>query len=201
MPACENKEEVAPDVYVFPGGKGDMSLIAAPGPDGEDVVILIDGTNEADCFEAAWNAKLKHLKRITYIVVTHHDEDHTFGIVLLLWRYRIQKSDSDSSALPDLSNMVIYMNTRQHLFSERNFIHEQSIQRSANELGIKVKELISPNTIFDNGIIAVHVLLPTQHLVKHCRKFVPENGKETKQVPGWGRTTATNVLSITLAVV
>ena len=63
----------------------DMSLIVAPVQGGEDeAVILIDGGHTDECFVAAWNAILKHLKKITCIIVTHHDYDHTNGIDLLL---------------------------------------------------------------------------------------------------------------------
>lgn len=206
LPACKDRDRVAAGIYVFQGGVGDMSLIVAPG---EDVIIMVDGTRNTDCFKAAWNAKLKHLKKITCIVVTHHDLDHTFGIDLLLQRYRAEGSLTERNpALPDLSNTVIYMNTREDFHSrKRNFTHEKSISDSANILGITVKKVIvspdSPRIIIENSNIAAHVLLPTQTLIDQCRddKYIPMSGKTTKPVPGRGNTTAANVLSINLAVV
>ena len=114
------KRVIDPGVYVFQGGEGDMSLIVTPG---QKQVILIDGTKAADCFEAAWNSILKYLKRITMIFVTHHDEDHTFGIQLLLARYCVEPTDM----LPDISRTIIYMNTRAFL-NCKNFRHEQEIE-------------------------------------------------------------------------
>ena len=82
LPVRGREEHVIPPgVYVFQGGEGDMSLIVTPG---QEQVILIDGTKTADCFKAAWHSILKYLPRITMIFVTHHNEDHTFGIQLLL---------------------------------------------------------------------------------------------------------------------
>ena len=50
LPVCEKKDKVNAGVYVFQGGKGDMSLIAAPVRGGEDEeVILIDGGSTVFC--------------------------------------------------------------------------------------------------------------------------------------------------------
>lgn len=207
--ACEKKDTVNAGVYVFPGGKGDMSLIVAPVRGGEDEIILIDGGHTADCFIDAWEAILKHLKKITCIVVTHHDSDHANGIIKLLQRYCAEGSLTDiSPALPDLTNTVIYMNTREDFLRDRNFNHEKSIKDSAEKLGIRVREMIvlcgtSCKTIVKNDSVVVYGLLPTQKLVEECKQYIPKKGKGnvTKGVPSRGSTTAANVLSINLAVV
>ena len=132
--------KVPPGVYVFQGGQGDMSLIVTPG---QEEVILIDGTKTAECFKAAWNSILRYLRRITKIVVTHHDEDHTYGIQLLLARYIVGEN---SDRLPDLDNAIIYMNTRNDIINTaRNFKHEKEIQTLAEHLGLEVQPLIVEN--------------------------------------------------------
>ena len=155
---------------------------------------------------------MKHLKKITCIVVTHHDSDHVNGIIRLLQRYRAEGSLADiSPALPDLTNTVIYMNTRKDFLRRRNFSHEEAIKASAEKVGIAVKEMIvlcgysgtSHKTIVKNDNIVVHGLLPTQKLVEECKQYIPKKGEgdETKGVSSRASTTSANVLSINLAVV
>ena len=209
LPACDKKDKlkVNAGVYVFQGGKGDMSLIVAPVRGGKDEeVILVDGGHVDKYFVAAWNAKLKHLKKITCIVVTHHDHDHTNGIDLLLQRYCAEGFVAKRSTLPDLTNAVIYMNKREDFRTQRNFKHEKWISESAKELNIVVEDMILPcgsshKHIIDTDTIAVYGLLPTRDLVDEFMDKVPEVGNSTKPVPSRGGTTATNVLSINLAAV
>lgn len=94
----EKKGKVAPGLYVFPGGKGDMSLIVTPD---ELEVILIDGSVTYETFFDAWNSVLKYLTRITRIYVTHHDHDHTFGIELLLARYYLEKKEKQGRKMQE----------------------------------------------------------------------------------------------------
>ena len=192
------KRVIHPGVYVFQGGEGDMSLIVTPR---QKQVILIDGTKTADCFEAAWNSILKYLTRITMIFVTHHDEDHTFGIQLLLARYSVKPTDT----LPDISRTIIYMNTRAAL-RRRSFGHEEEIEYLANELDLPVEPFIINRHCLCVDLhmekdFFLSVLLPRQQLVDECRGRVPEVGLSTGPVYSRGRTTAANVLSINVVAV
>ena len=195
-PRAHNEERVIDSgVYVFQGGEGDMSLIVTPD---YKQVILIDGTKTADCFRAAWDSTLKYLPRFTHIFVTHHDEDHTFGIQLLLSRYVAEQADS----LPDLS-IVIYMNTRFD-FLHRNFGHEREIDILAQELEVPIEPFIIKGrcvTQTMQGCFRLSVLLPRKQLVDEVREKVPEAGKCTLKVSSRGGTTAANVLSINLVAV
>ena len=189
-------EDISPGVYVFQGGQGDMSLIVTPE---QEKVILIDGASNAECFYAAWDSILRHLKRITHIFVTHHDEDHTNGIQLLLARYLAGQADS----LPDLSRTIIYMNTRSD-FLRRNFRHEREIETLAQRLEVPVEPFIIKGRCVTQpmqGCFRLSVLLPRKQLVDEVRGKVPEAGKCTLQVSSRGSTTAANVLSINLVAV
>ena len=193
----DQKRVIHPGVYVFQGGEGDMSLIVTPD---QEQVILIDGTKTADCFEAAWNSILKYLERITMIFVTHHDEDHTFGIQLLLARYCAERIDR-----PDISDTTIYMNTRAAL-RRRNLRHEEEIEYLANELGLPVEPFIINRHCLCVDLhmqkdFFLAVLLPRQQLVDECRGKVPEVGQSTGPVSSRGGTTAANVLSINVVAV
>ena len=55
--------------------------------------------------------------------------------------------------------------------------------------------------IVDTDTINVYGLLPKQDLIKECRQCIPKEGDNTIGVISQGGTTATNVLSINLAVV
>ena len=201
QPPCDAKN-IQTGVYVFQGGVGDMSLIVTPD---QEVVILIDGTKTADCFIAAWNSTLRYLRRITHIVVTHHDEDHTFGIQLLLARYCL-----DHANLPDLKDATIYMNTRADVLRHRNFRHEKEIQILASRLRKQQNSYLTvtpmiiqdkPIVFLKNGYLLLVAILPTQSLVQEVKDDVPETGKRTKPVGTRGRTTAANVLSINVVAV
>ena len=184
---------ISPGVYVFPGGEGDMSLIVTPG---QDKVILIDGTKTADCFIAAWESVLKYLKRITHIIVTHHDLDHTFGIQLLLWRYCID----DWKGPPDISQAILYMNMHKDLTRGRNFWHEQEIKMLADK-SIEVRKLIKADIEVRKLIIpqepekliesefSLEALLPTKALVDEMEACIPDKVK-IKEVSSRGGTTA-----------
>ena len=188
--------DVPPGVYVFQGGEGDMSLIVTPR---QKEVILIDGTKNAACFKAAWDSTLKYLRRITHIFVTHHDEDHTYGIQLLLARYHVGTTDS----LPDIRHTIMYMNKRSK-FLRRNFKHEKEITTLAKQLKVKVKPLIVEGKckeILRRECFFIAAILPRQSLVDAFQGNVPENGKETRPVHSRGGTTAANVLSINLVAV
>ena len=193
LPVRGREERVIhPGVYVFQGGEGDMSLIVTPD---QEEVILIDGTKTADCFKAAWNSVLKYLKRITMIFVTHHDEDHTFGIQLLLARYCVEP--------PNMLLDIIYMNTRSD-FLRKNFKHEKEIEALAKKQGLLVKPLIIEGRceeLHRQKDFFLAVLLPRQQLVVECRDWVPKVGLYTKRVSSRGGTTAANVLSINLVAV
>ena len=195
--------DVHPGVYVFQGGVGDMSLIVTPG---YEQVILIDGTSNAECFIAAWNSILRYLPQISHIFVTHHDEDHTFGIQLLLARYCVEQA-----GIPDIRRTTIYMNTRAAL-RRRNFRHEKEIETlvemlKARKLKCKIEPIIidgQPERLVNGQHLFVLPLLPTKELVKTCSDKVPEEGsnkKYTGTVSTRGGTTAANVLSINVVAV
>ena len=193
---CDREYDVPPGVYVFQGGEGDMSLIVTPD---QKEVILIDGTKNAACFKAAWDSTLKYLRRITHIFVTHHDEDHTYGIQLLLARYRVGATDS----LPDIRHTIIYMNTRPD-FLRRNFRHEMEIETLAKQLGVKVKPFIVEGKckeVLRRECFFIAAILPRQLLVDEFKGKVTEDGTETTSVYSRGGTTAANVLSINLVAV
>ena len=201
LPVRDGDVDIPPGVYVFQGGEGDMSLIVTPC---QKAVILIDGTKTADCFKAAWNSTLRYLRRITHIVVTHHDEDHTFGIQLLLARYYLQPAN-----LPHLSpgTTKIYINTRDD-FRPKNFWHEREVVTLAKSfLDIPLEAVIiddcesKSKRLVTVGDFFLEALLPRQSLVDDVRGKVPERGKETKPVSSRGGTTAANVLSINLVAV
>ena len=192
------KYDAPPGVYVFQGGEGDMSLIVTPR---QKEVILIDGTKNAACFKAAWDSTLKYLRRITHIFVTHHDEDHTYGIQLLLARYLVGPTDS----LPKIRHTIIYMNTRSD-FLRRNFRHEMEIETLAKQLGVKVKSLIVEGKceeILRRECFFIAAILPRQSLVDAFQENVPEDDTKTTTttVNSRGGTTAANVLSINLVAV
>ena len=188
--------DISPGVYVFQGGQGDMSLIVTPE---QEKVILIDGASNAECFYAAWDSILRHLKRITHIFVTHHDEDHTNGIQLLLARYLAGQADS----LPDLSRTIIYMNTRSD-FLRRNFRHEREIETLAQKLEVPVEPFIIKGRCVTQpmqGCFRLSVLLPRKQLVDEVREKVSGQQDYTRGVTSRGGTTAANVLSINLVAV
>ena len=195
----DQERAIAPGVYVFQGGEGDMSLIVTSG---QEQVILIDGTKTAVCFKAAWDSTLRYLPRITHIFVTHHDVDHTKGIQMLLARYWVGQE-----GIPDISRTVIYMNTRAAL-RRRSFGHEEEIEYLANELqlGLLVKSFIINRHCLCVDLhmqkdFSLAVLLPRQQLVDECRGKVPEVGQSTEPVSSRGGTTAANVLSINVVAV
>ena len=199
----DRRYDVAPGVYVFQGGKGDMSLIVTPG---YEQVILIDGTCNTECFIAAWNSILRYLPRITMIFVTHHDEDHTYGIQLLLARYCVGQT-----GIPDISSTTIYMNTRAAL-RLRSFGHEKEIESlvemlRARNLILAIEPVIIdglPERLVNDKHLFVLPLLPTRELVETCYSKVPEEGsrkKYTGTVYSRGDTTAANVLSINVVAV
>ena len=195
---CERERAIDPGVYVFQGGEGDMSLIVTPG---QEHVILIDGTKTAACFKAAWDSILKYLKRITMIFVTHHDEDHTYGIQLLLARYCVEPT----GMLPDIRRTIIYMNTRSD-FLRKNFKHEEEIEALAKKLDLLVEPFIINRHCLCVDLhmqkdFFLAVLLPRQQLVDDCRVRVPEVGQSTGTVSSRGGTTAANVLSINVVAV
>ena len=205
LPArARDERAIPPGVYVFQGGEGDMSLIVTPD---QKEVILIDGTKTAECFKAAWDSTLKYLNRITHIFVTHHDEDHTFGIQLLLARYCVEKTES----LPDISRTIIYMNTRA-IFKRRNFRHEQEIETLAgpDNLNLEVRDMIIdaqpprvPRLVKGDNFF-ITALLPRRQLVEEVNREVMgafDRDKLTKAVKSRGGTTAANVLSINLVAV
>ena len=189
-------KDIESGVYVFQGGEGDMSLIVTPE---QAEVILIDGTKTATCFKATWDSTLRYLERITHIVVTHHDVDHTFGIQLLLARYY---ADEEKKDLPDLSGVTIYINTRANFL--RNFDHEGEIRTLAKKLKLSIKPLIvgdSPQKLITGDKFFVEAILPKDSLVKRFNDNIPNRGKSTMGVASRGHTTAANVLSINVVAV
>ena len=192
-------EDISPGVYVFQGGQGDMSLIVTPE---QEKVILIDGASNAECFYAAWNSTLRHLKRITHIFVIHHYEDHTNGIQLLLARYCVERLDT-----PDIRSTIIYMNTCAN-FRQRNFKHEWEILNLADRehLNLRVESLSTGDhlrKLVDEKNFFIKALLPKQSLVDEVNTEVGGafDGTHTGKVPSRGGTTAANVLSINLVAV
>ena len=191
---CERERAIDPGVYVFQGGEGDMSLIVTPD---QEQVILIDGTKTAACFKAAWDSILKYLKRITMIFVTHHDEDHTFGIQLLLARYCV----GETAMLPDIRRTAIYMNTRAAL-RHKNFRHEQEIETLANHLDLRIKPLIITDAplAYRSGEFCLCAILPKKALVDEVQRAY-DRDHQTRSVSSRGGTTAANVLSINVVAV
>ena len=186
--------DVRPGVYVFQGGIGDMSIIVTPG---YEQVILIDGTCNAECFIAAWNSILRFLPRISHIFVTHHDEDHTYGIQLLLARYCVEQAD-----IPDISSTTIYMNTRAAL-RRRNFKHEREIETLANRLHLRIESLIitdAPRTLTEGRNFILWAILPKEALVHEVQRAYDRDHR-TIPVSSRGCTTAANVLSINVVAV
>ena len=191
----DEERPIPPGVYVFQGGEGDMSLIVTPRQ-----VILIDGTKTADCFKAAWDSTLKYLPQITHIFVTHHDEEHTFGIQLLLARYCVEQTES----LPDISRTIIYMNTHAGLIPRNVF--QEEIERLAEMVPCRVQQLIiqdEPLRLAEQENFFIVALLPKQSLVDEVNREVrmASDGDGARPVPSRGGTTAAKVLSINLVAV
>ncbi|KAJ3377023.1 hypothetical protein HDU92_008689, partial [Lobulomyces angularis] len=199
-----------PGLYVFPGAKGDMSIIVTP-----EEVVIIDGTEVFDALQFAWIKNISHLPKITKIIITHHDKDHVYGIELLLAKY-FHASEDDFKKLPSIENLKIYMNFKRDIRVARNQKDEfyikdliEKLNEKKVNLNITKSELTEPKEIFSNEKFTLESILPTIELIKSPSNisgktiqkcYLDMKKNITQAVSLRGGATAANVFSICLVL-
>lgn len=119
-----------------------------------------------------------------------------------------QQPQGDELSLPSLEGAIIYMNTRKEFSIPKNYNNENSILNLAKKVDVEVQKVIitweggiDVTGVKDPNLKITHLLPKSDHVTEYRSQLRVDGGTETKGVTKRGGTTATNVLSINVAVV